>query len=251
MSRVLSVVALLVLLVGGCVDKEAEAKKQADAQQAFMEAEAKAREEQEAAEAKKALDEASAGCDADKADACVALGRIHLGGKGTPPEPAKAAAAFARGCKHKSKDACRLAAEHATAGDEKLGHLASLCRLGDADGCMNAAVLADELVQSGQAPEPKSPAQRPALGYLDKACDLGAVRACTARGVALVSDDPAAALAAFRKGCDQGEPTSCWQLGLMLQEGKGTKKNKPDKAKAAAALRKACDGGLADACAKP
>lgn len=250
MSRAHLSILVVALAFVGCVDKEAEAKKKADAQKAFMEAEARARAEQEAAEAKKALEDATAGCDADKAEDCITLGRIHLEAKGAARDAAKAVEAFARGCRHKSKNACRLAAENEADGEKKLAHLSALCTLGDMDGCMNGAVLADELVQAGKRPEPKKASQREAMVLLGRACALGGARACTARGVALVDDDAAAALAAFDKGCDQGEPTSCWQLGLMLQEGKGTRKNKPDTKKAAAMLKKACDGGLAEACAK-
>jgi TPR repeat protein len=237
---------LALCLLAGCVDKEAEAKKKADAQRAFMEAEARARDAQEAAEQKQALEEAQASCAASKAEGCVALGRIHLDGRGVPKDRARAAEAFAQACALKSKDGCRFAAEHEQAGRKKLQHLKALCGLEDLEGCMAGAVLADELVKAGELPEPKKMAARDAVMLLDKACTLGDARACTARGLTLVQDDPAQALASFSRGCDQNEPTSCWQLGLLLRDAKGAKKK--DLARAAEALKKACDAGLQDAC---
>ena len=49
------------------------------------------------------------------------------------------------------------------------------------------------------------------------------------------------------RGCEAGEPTSCFQLGELYKSGKGVKKK--DAGKAAALRKKACDAGLKDACA--
>jgi hypothetical protein len=124
--------------------------------------------------------------------------------------------------------------------------LKSLCALDDADACVQGAALADTLVQDGKVAEPKKPAERDAIVLLAKACDLGAAIACTARGVALVNDDPKGAVGSLTKGCDKNEPTACYQLSNMLAEGKGVKKK--DAKKAAELKKKACDAGLKDAC---
>jgi hypothetical protein len=238
----LVMMALALLLLAGCVDKEAERQKKAEQAKAFMEAESKARAEQEAKEAKEALEAATKGCEEKKGESCIALGRLHQKEK----RDAQAKDAFAKACALQSKDGCRMAAEASSDGKEKLGHFKSLCALDDADACVQGAALADTLVQNGQVPEPKKPAERDAIVLLAKACDLGAAIACTARGVALVNDDPKAAVGSLTKGCDKNEPTACWQLSNMLAEGKGVKKKDPKRA--AELKKKACDAGLNDAC---
>jgi TPR repeat protein len=234
--------ALALLMLVGCVDKEAKKKEKQAQAQAFMEAESKARAEQEAKEAAAALEAATKGCDEGKGDQCIALGRLLQKDK----KDAQAKEAFIKACTAKTKDGCRMAAEASTDGKEKLTHLKSLCALDDADACVQGAALADTLVQGGQLPEPKKPAERDAIVLLAKACDLGAAIACTARGVALVNDDPKGAVGSLTKGCDKNEPTACFQLANMLAEGQGVKKKDPKRA--AELKKKACDAGLKDAC---
>lgn len=229
-----------------CGNAEQKKKQKELDAKTFMEAEAKARAELEAKEAKAAIDGATAACDAKKADGCLTLGRIHFDGKGVPKDAKVALGFFQQACDLKSKDGCRMWAQHDTDGKSKLKALTALCDAGDADGCIQGAALADELVKAGQMAEPKKLTERPALVLLMKACNLGGAIGCTARGVALVNDDPKLAVEALTKGCDLGEPTACYQLSVMLAEGKGVKKKDPEKA--AAAKKKACDAGLKDAC---
>lgn len=238
---VVALVALALALVG-CVDKEAERKKKEDQQKAFMEAESKARADQETKEAAAALAAATKECGDGKGEACIALGRVQRKEK----QDAQAKDSFAKACQLKVKDGCRMAADVETDGKAKLDHLKSLCALDDADACVQGAALADTLVQGGQLPEPKKPAERDAIVLLAKACDLGAAIACTARGVALTNDDAKGAVASLTKGCDKHEPTACWQLSNMLAKGKGVKKKDPKKA--AELKKKACAAGLKDAC---
>jgi TPR repeat protein len=228
------------------VDKAAEAKKKADQSKSFMEAEAKAQAEQDAKEAKEALGAADTGCNGGDANKCVDLGRIYGEGKGIDKDPAKSMAAYVKACSLKSKDGCRQAAIGEGDDKKRLDHLVALCDLGDADGCIEGAKLADALVASHALPEPKKLADRDAMKLLKKACALGQVVACTARGVGLVNDDPAAAVESFGKGCDGGEPTSCMQLAGMYKDGKGMKKK--DEKKAKELMKKACTAGLKDAC---
>ncbi len=244
MRAVLALAITLSLLACGNAE---EKKKQHDLDaKAFMEAEAKARTELEAKEAKVAIDGATAQCDAKKAEGCLALGRIHLDGKGVPKDAKLGLGFFQKACDLKSKDGCRMWAQQETDGKTKLKALSALCDTGDADGCIQGGALADELVKAGQMEEPKKLSDRPALVLLMKACNAGGAIGCTARGVALINDDPKLAVEALTKGCDLGEPTACFQLSVMLAEGKGVKKKDPEKA--AAAKKKACDAGLKDAC---
>ncbi len=238
-------ISLLFALVACGNAEEKKKQKEADTK-AFMEAEAKARAEAEAKEAKAAIEKATAECDAKKAEGCLALGRIHFDGKGVARDAKLGLGFFEKACGYQSKDGCRMWAQQETDGKTKLKALSALCDLQDADGCIQGGALADELVKAGQLPEPKKVADRPALQLLAKACALGGAIGCTARGVALVNDDPKGAVESLTKGCDLGEPTSCFQLSVMLAEGKGVKKKDPEKA--AAAKKKACDAGLKDAC---
>lgn len=236
----LSIVVALTLV--GCVDKEAERKKKAEQAKAFMEAESKARAEQEAKEAAAALEAATKGCAEGTGEKCIALGRLHQKDK----KDTQAKEAFAKACAAKTKDGCRMAADVESDGKAKLGFIKSLCDLDDADACVQGAALADTLIQGGQLPEPKKPAERDAIVLLKKACELNAAIACTARGVALINDDPKEAAVSLTHGCDKGEPTSCLQLSNLYSEGKGVKKK--DAKKAAELKKKACDAGLKDAC---
>ena len=236
----------VILSLCACGNAEEKKKQKEQDTKAMMEAETKARDELEAKEAKAAIDGATAQCDAKKAEGCLALGRIHFDGKGVPKDAKAAAGFFEKACTLKSKDGCRMWAQHETDGKTKLKALSALCDTGDADGCIQGGALADELVKAGQMEEPKKLTDRPALVLLMKACNLGGAIGCTARGVALINADPTLAVEALTKGCDLGEPTACFQLSVMLAEGKGVKKKDPDKA--AAAKKKACDAGLKDAC---
>lgn len=235
MRLLVVVVATVLALSSSCLDKEAAAQKKAAAQKAFMEAESKARVEQEAAEAKLALADATRGCDDGKAAACIALGKLS-----------KDAVAYGKACGLKSKEGCRAAADAETDGKAKLGHLKALCALDDGDACLQGAALADELVKAGQLREAPNPSARDAIVLLKRACDLGAAIACTAGGMALADAEPRDSMKLFTKGCDQNEPTACLKLSNMLAEGKGVKKKDPAQAKVL--RKKACDAGLKDAC---
>ena len=230
------VVVAALLVLSSCVDKEAAARKKAEAQKSFMQAESRARLEQEQLESKKAIDDATRGCDGGKPASCMALGKLQK-------DPG---AAYAKACALQSKEGCRIAAEQASDGTVKLGHLKSLCALEDADGCLQGAALADELAKAGQLKEGPRPSARDAIVLLKRACDLGTAIACTAGGIALVELEPKDSIKLFTKGCDAGEPTSCLQLATMLGQGVGVKKKDPAKAKIL--RKKACDAGLKDAC---
>ncbi|OGQ25589.1 MAG: hypothetical protein A2138_04205 [Deltaproteobacteria bacterium RBG_16_71_12] len=240
------VTTALALSLLACGSAEEKKRKKDAADKAMMEAETKARDEADAKAAKAAIEKATGECDAKKAEGCLALGRIHFDGKGVPKDAKLGLGFFMKACDLKSKDGCRTWAQQETDGKTKLKALSALCDAGDADGCIQGGALADELVKAGQLEEPKKLNDRPALQLLAKACALGGAIGCTARGVALINDDPRLAVDALTKGCDLGEPTACFQLSVMLAEGKGVKKKDPDKA--AAAKKKACDAGLKDAC---
>lgn len=70
------VIVTLLLLLAACVDKEAQAQQRAAADKAFMAAEAQARTQQDAADAARALQTATLGCDSGQPASCIALGKL-------------------------------------------------------------------------------------------------------------------------------------------------------------------------------
>jgi TPR repeat protein len=234
-------VLVVALLAAGCVDKAAEAKKKQDATKAAFDAEAKAQAEADAKQAKADFDADNQACTAGDGAKCVDLAKMYADGKGVDKDAGKAKDLLAKACGMKSKEACRSSALAEGDAQKKLGFETSLCDLGEAEGCVEGAKLADGLALTA-----KKPTDRPAMVLLKKACALNAAIACTARGVGLVNDDPKEAVDSFTKGCDDGEPTSCFQLSELYKNGKGVKKK--DAAKATELKKKACDAGLKDAC---
>jgi uncharacterized protein len=234
-------VLVVAVLLAGCVDKAAEAKKKQDATKAAFDAEAKAQSEADAKQAKADFDAANQACTAGDAAKCVDLAKMYADGKGVDKNAGKAKDLLAKACGMKSKDACRVSASAESDAHKKLAFESSLCELGEADGCVEGAKIADGLALTA-----KKPVDRPAMVLLKKACALNAAIACTARGVGLVNDDAKEAVDSFNKGCEAGEPTSCFQLSELYKSGKGVKRK--DAGKAAELKKKACDAGLRDAC---
>jgi len=245
MNRLTSLLAIVLVIAAfaACKNVEEEKKKKQDAQKTFMDAEAKARTEQDAIEKKKAIDDATKGCDAGTASSCIALGRIHQEGK----DAALAVTSYARACAAKDAGGCRLAAETAPDATDKLVHYKALCALDDVDGCLQGAQIADKLYTSNAIPTPKRIVDADSMTLLLRACQLGQPIACTARGVGLlVKNDARTAAESFSLACDKNEPRGCVELSKLWKDGTGVKKK--DKKKAAALMKKACAAGLQEAC---
>ena len=222
-----------------CGNAEAEKAAAAAKQKAFMEAEAQARTAEEDKERKEKTDAATQKCSAGDAQGCIDLGKVKLETK----DAAAAVKAFDDACDKKSKEGCALAAQHSKAPADALPRHQKGCALDDADACVAAIGALDALAKAGQTVDPQAQ-----LALLDKACNLGIGRTCTALGVLTVAADTKGAADAFDRGCKAKEPTACVQLADLYKNGKIGKK-KDDK-KAAALLKEACDLGLVDVCTK-
>jgi hypothetical protein len=242
--RAATLVAVLfaTILGSGCPNAEEEAKKKQAKAQAFMEAEAKARAEEDVKTRKAALDDATGKCKGGDATGCIALGKLFTEGDGKDPK--QALAAFDDACAKKSKEGCTLAAQSAKDPKSALERWRKGCDLDDAQACVAAVAAMDAFAKSGGAVD-----EAMQVALFDKACTLGIGATCTALGMLAKEKDPKKAVAHFERGCAAKEPTACAQIAELYKTGKIGKKKEADK-KAAEYLKKACDLGLAEACAK-
>lgn len=229
-----------VVLAGGCPNAEEEAKKKADKQKAFMEAEANARAEEDRKARELAISESTQKCSTDAA-ACITLGDIYAK---EPKDPVKALAAYDDACNKKDKKGCTFAAQIATAPQDQLARWQKGCELDDADACVQAVASLDAVAKGGAAVD-----QATQVKLLDKACTLGVGRTCTALGLLVVESDPKKAQEQFERGCNAKEPTACVQIADLYKKGKIGKKKEAER-KADEYLKKACDLGLTDVCAR-
>ena len=83
-----------------------------------------------------------------------------------------------------------------------------------------------------------------------KACDGGNITACFNLGIMYdngygVRQNKQTASKLWKKACDGGNITSCYNLGILYFNGKGIEKNK---SKATKLFKKACDGGNSSGC---
>jgi uncharacterized protein len=153
--------------------------------------------------------ECGAQCDKGHAGSCSALGELLAGS-----DPAKAAAAFKKGCDGDVAAAC-----------------AGLGRLSE----KGQGVTAD---------------QKGAAALYDKACKGGSAGGCGALGRvylagAGVAADAARAFALANQGCNGGDDESCRDAAQLYAQGKGVAK---DAAKAAELHKRACDGHVSQSC---
>ncbi len=114
------------------------------------------------------------------------------------------------------------------------------CRLGSGAGCR-------ELARLRRGPELAADrrellARSCALHYATGCVDLGFLYATGQDGV---TRDDARATPLFVEACDGGEPAGCYNVGLMVQDGRGIA---VDLATAAAAYEDGCRGGSSMAC---
>jgi TPR repeat protein len=159
-------------------------------------------------------------CTEKLAPACTVLGYVYLNGRGVAADAKRAEAAYAAGCE-----------------------------LGDDDGCIGAA----DVHSRGLLGEVDHAS---AIPLLAKACARGSGRACVLlaekyAGALGTAEDPAKARELYAKAfdalkndCPKSGP-SCYQLGTLYTEGKGTT---ADAQAAFQAFDAGCDAGSGDAC---
>jgi TPR repeat protein len=228
---------LLVALAFSCESAEEKSRQAEEKKKQFMEAEAAAREAQEAKEKRAALDAASVKCESKDAVGCLELGELRLKDK----DEAGALQALDAGCALKHKAACMLGGKNSSNRSQALGRFQKGCNIGDAAACVAGVATIDAM---RTANEPVDSATQNAL--LDRACNLGLGQVCTVLGVLSTESDVKLAASAFDRGCKAKEPTACLRLGELYKAGKVGKKK--DKKKSKELFAKACELGLAEAC---
>lgn len=193
---------------------------------------------------KAATDDLLTACDAGTTQACV--GAAHLLVRLDPRDPqyARARTLYADACQAGSVEGCLSGASQSWAGTarkleapdaEALYRIA--CDAGSPAGCAGLGrVLAPDRKRTEEA-----------VTALQKGCELESASACTQLGLLAQAGrhrmdvDPAAV---FERGCDQGEPEACYQLGASL----AGEQVAPTDSPAYAAFETACDSGQMAAC---
>ena len=131
--------------------------------------------------------------------------------------------------------------------------LASACAAPANPKPLSAAAAVVDLSQAATAAKAPSaaPPQAPSVVQgLQRACDLGAPRACNELGVALLDGDIVAtdderAVRVLQRGCDLKNPAACMNLGFTYAEGRGIAK---DESRAQHYYELGCTGDVAPAC---
>ncbi|HVV85292.1 MAG TPA: hypothetical protein VHE35_19655 [Kofleriaceae bacterium] len=115
-----------------------------------------------------------------------------------------------------------------------------LCTRGYSPSCL----VLSSVYLSGEVPRDPPRSRR----YLEAACALRDARGCGLLGTSLQADGPSRrrkAQAAFARGCELGDPSSCARLGVLLEAAARTRAQQRT---AAAAHRKACELDVTSAC---
>jgi TPR repeat protein len=181
------------------------------------------------------------------AEACAYEGLVLMDGSDRAKD---AVAVLERSCKLGSGAGCAHLAFLYAAGNGKLVKrddrranplCLRACDLGDARGCYNVGLMADE--GRGGARDISHAAAK-----YDEACDMGGSTACTNLGFLYengrgVKKDGARAVALYHRGCDgtSRQPSNlngCLNIGRAYRDGMGVEKNA---ARAAAVFQEACN----------
>jgi len=180
-------------------------------------------------------------------ETCDALLRLELVGLGAPGRPADPPAG-AETCPAglvltggKCTTPSGTEVRRCKASD--VGDCTAQCDKGDADSCVNLAVL--HLRGEGVARDPAR-----GFAITEKACKAGSVHGCKnlgflyANGTGVARDDRRA-VALYEQACDGGSTDGCSMLGAMYGTGEGVRQ---DHGRALALYRRACDGGSVAGC---
>jgi len=161
-------------------------------------------------------------CDHDDLDGCYGVAWWYAENRKT----GTAIAMLEPLCRAHHQASCTLLADHIEDTDFpralKLNQEACAAATGG-EGCTaNCHVLA-RLYEYGQHGIPKD--EPTALGYYDRACDLGCLNSCDTAGDKHRATDAAKAAAQYRKACDGGFAPSCESLSQLYSAGSGVAKN--------------------------
>ena len=183
------------------------------------------------------IEECEKGCDAEKADHCVALGNLDLSKPRPAPADTEAAKkAFQSACDAGSQAGCAMVGhclqqlDRTLAGGKKaLGLFETACKKGEPLGCtLQGDVLEGVMVEGKYVVEKDHPR---AMKLFQKACDddfaLGCVRLGVGHNALFESEggDPKKAYKAFEKACSLGSQGGCGWQGLERVLGSGVEAN--------------------------
>lgn len=166
-------------------------------------------------------------CVAGDLEACRQLATDYLEGKGVSQDLRRATTLFAQACSGNNMSACNAVALAYSEGigipkdpQRAIESYQKACDGGYAPACRNLGLV----FRDGRG----VPADLPrAELLLDKACRGGVPFACTNAGdleAKLAVKSPGRmkrAVSHYKRGCDNGDPTACRQLGIAYLEGKG------------------------------
>jgi TPR repeat protein/serine/threonine protein kinase len=197
-------------------------------------------------------------CEGGRPEGCTHLATLLWRGLGGERDEAEARALYERSCREGDPVGCirlakvlpeqadRFRARACDAGlpwgcaavAHAAGDAATLERLCQPDGeTIGCAYLAHLLRDAGDVDGARAP--------LDLRCANRHGSACRALGDTFLPDDPEAARAQYRRGCEGSEFVACAALGRLLRDGEGGPRNLEE---ATVAFSRGCEGGEAEAC---
>ncbi|MBI1263925.1 MAG: hypothetical protein GC187_04240 [Alphaproteobacteria bacterium] len=183
------------------------------------------------------------GCELGDAAACSDLGMLHETGQGGAADPATARHFYDLGCERGNVPGCfNLGRSYLNTApqdrQQAVQAFSAACERDFGDGCYMLGLIRREAAEAA-----------PARALFERACVLGSAAGCGLWGVALSDPGPgqdnAAALGAFRQGCEGGYPPACFNLGSFLRAGIGGSEGA---AGARDAFTRACQLGHETAC---
>ena len=193
-----------------------------------------------------ALKELTHGCELGDAIGCSNAANYWSNGKGVTANKERAAALYTKACDGKFGDACELLGVMIYSGDgvpkdvaKALAIFNKGCEQKSANSCKNAGVIYRD---EASLADPAKALERFTTGC--ETLDYGP--ACNQLGLAYSDKhDETKAFAAYQHACTAGSEVGCYNAGVNMEKGLGTKK---DLVAAREAYKKACDADEKDGC---
>ena len=187
-------------------------------------------------------------CTSGDGFSCFELAQKYAKGDGLPKDEQRAANYYYRGCFSDTNSCVALGLMHlegrgvAQSDGDAVTWFRSACSRGNPNGCSNLAVMYQK--GAGVAPDPVL-----AATLLMKSCDGNDAFGCFHLGMAYsdgrgVEKDESHAAELFHKACESGEAAACTNLGIIYLGGKVRK----DEKIAAALFKRACDANELKGC---
>ncbi|MGE0545421.1 MAG: tetratricopeptide repeat protein [Kofleriaceae bacterium] len=191
-------------------------------------------------------------CTGGNLAACNQLALAHAEGLGVPKDPARAVAEYQRACDGGHQLSCRnlglmLRDGRGIAADlvRAAALLDRACTGGAPYACTNAGDLDAQLASAGDKAR-----EKPMVGHYKKGCDDGDPTSCRQLGIAYLEGkglptSTAAAALWLERGCNADDPIACRVLGAMTVQGVGVPR---DPERGTKLLTRACERRDEEAC---